>query len=104
MDVSGIGPLQDFQRCVAALWRWNKRTGTHRRGAWALQQGADGYPPVQRNLAEVANGAQGMMRWRCAAVAVSNRSWLHTIASSVAMLTGAATVVCVHRAVGSHRS
>lgn len=43
-DGLGIGPLEDFQGCVAARYRWNKRTGTHRRGAWALQQGADGYP------------------------------------------------------------
>ena len=113
-DVLGIGPLQYLQRCGAALWRWNRRTGTHPRGAWALNQGAAGYPV--RNLPEVANDAQGMMKWRCAVV-VSKRSWLHTIASSVAMLTraeqwvgteadtmAATVLVSAYRTVGSYRS
>ena len=34
---------------MVALWRWNKRTGTHRRVAWAVNQGAAGYP-VQRDF------------------------------------------------------
>ena len=34
---------------MVALWRWNKRTGTHRRVAWAVNQGAAGYP-VRRDF------------------------------------------------------
>lgn len=59
-DGLGFCPLEDFQRCVAALWRWNRRTGTHQWGDWNLQQEADGYP-VQRDLLEAANGTQGMV-------------------------------------------
>lgn len=64
-DGLGFRPLQDLQRCVAALWPWHMRTGTHRRGAWTLHQGADWYS-VQQVLLEVVNSPQGVARLWCA--------------------------------------
>ena len=63
-DGLGFRPLEDLQRCVDSPLRWNRRTGTHRPGAWALLQGAVEYP-VQRDLAEAENGAQDMIQLRC---------------------------------------
>ena len=40
-DGPGLGHSQDFQRCVAALWRRNRKRGTHQQGVWNLPQGDD---------------------------------------------------------------
>ncbi len=80
MDGPGLRRHPGFQRCVAALLRWNRRTGTHQQDIWNLQQQPGGYP-AQQGLLAVASGAQSMMGQQSA----GQRDW--SAAAAVGLCT-----------------